>query len=251
VISLGTAPTRCTVEEVALTGHVLLPDRPFPCTWTIDGPAPGGLVVTEGVAPGGSSPGLSVLGTWDPNHDVAPRSIGRATHLSVYSDEGTTLLWDECNSSPSSCQPELTDLQNGRTMTLPDLAARWRADSTYVLDPSGRFVAIVVAGRGADAPSLAESCCYRDLKAIASDILLYDTGTDSLVEARPLTAGSEAHIAWPASGGYVILTRDRDSIEAVPLWSDSAPIRIITIPKEAMTLAPSGYMTETFMVVTS
>ena len=113
------ADSGCTVEEVSLAGRVLVGSRSYPCDWTVDGPAPAGLLVTRASKPPALEKSPETLSIWDPASNWVEASYGYASpYLQLDGDSGNSVLWNECNSTP--CAPDnFTDLATGRTVVLP------------------------------------------------------------------------------------------------------------------------------------
>ena len=230
------ADSGCTVEEVSLAGRVLVGSRSYPCDWTVDGPAPAGLLVTQASKPPALEKSPETLSIWDPASNRVEASYGYASpYLQLDGDSGNSVLWNGCNSTP--CAPDnFTDLATGRTAVLPRVANGWHVDSSYVLAPNGSFAAVVAISDATSASLRSERqppvqpCCYPGVQAVLSEVFVYNLHTDSLVESRPLTVASDLHARWSADDAYLFLTLDLQHIEAVPLWSDAASVRVSAVP---------------------
>jgi hypothetical protein len=225
----------CSVEEVSLSARVVVQPHSYPCGWTIDGPAPAGLLVTKaGLRPTGVEDAAGVLSVWDPLTNRIEASYGKSsTNLEVDGDSGTFVLWNECASSP--CTDEVTDLTSGTTRTLPKLPAGWLSNSSYALSGHGPFAAVLAITTSTRASlnsggAISPPCCYFGVHAVSSALFVYNLETDALVESRSLSAASGAILRWSDDGGYVFLTLDLSDIEAVPAWSVSGAIRMIHVP---------------------
>ena len=240
----------CTVEEVTLRGRILVPARPFPCGWTIDGSAPAELLVTRAGIPSfnaashGYRPDPATLSVWDPRSGLVMANYSQAsTNLHVDGTTGRLVLWNECGSG-SCARDNLTDLGTGRTsVVIPKLSSGWLANSDYVLSPDGSFVAIVAISRATRASLNSGSAIsgpgpYFGVRAVASELFVYNLRTNSLVESRSLMAASDVLVRWSADNGYLFLTQDLKDIEAVPLWSDVAPIRVMAAQGAAESFLP-------------
>ena len=235
----------CTVEEVSLAGRVLVGTRPYLCGWTIDGPAPAGLLVTTApVPPQGVENAPGVLSVWNPaSNRVVARYGHTSPNIQVDGDSGKFMLWNECSSRP--CAPDsFTNLVTGQTSVLPPVASGWQLDSRYLLAPDGSFAATVAISDATEAalrsgPVVSPPCCYYGVRAIPSEMFVYNLHTDSLVESRPLMAASDLLGHWSADSAYLFLTLDLGHIEAVPLWSDVAAIRVTAAPGEGIGAACS------------
>jgi hypothetical protein len=248
--------TGCTVEEVSLTAAVVMPVRSFPCGWTIDGPSPAGLLVTRApVPPSGYAQAPGTLSMWDPGTDVVVSSYGQQdANVQVDGISGTTVLWNQCVRSP--CGPDTaTDLLGGESETLPSLPAGWNANSSYVLSPSGTYAAILAISDATEAAlhsgsgaATSPPCCYYGTRPIPSELFLYDLRTGRLAEVRPVQAASDPLVRWGPTDAYLYLTLDLGRIEAVPLWSVTALVRVIsvTVPSQ---LEARIYPTESFLPV--
>jgi hypothetical protein len=233
--SVAQTPNGCSVEEVSLSARVLVRPHSYPCGWTIDGPAPAGLLVTKaGLRPVGVEDAAGVLSVWDPLTNRIEASYGESsTNLEVDGDSGTFVLWNECASSP--CTDEVTDLSSGTTRTLPKLPAGWVTNSSYTLSGHGPFAAVVAITTSTRASfnsggNISPPCCYYGVHTIASGLFVYNLETDALVESRSLSAASDVTMRWSDEGGYLFLTLDLSDIEAVPVWSVSGAIRVVHVP---------------------
>jgi len=192
--------------------------------------------VTQASKPPALEKSPETLSIWDPASNRVEASYGYASpYLQLDGDSGNSVLWNECNSTP--CAPDnFTDLATGRTVVLPRVGNGWHVDSSYILAPNGSFAAVVAIS---DATSTAlrserqpptQPCCYPGVQAVPSEVFVYNLHTDSLVESRPLTAASDLHARWSADNAYLFLTLDLQHIEAVPLWSDAASVRVSAVP---------------------
>jgi hypothetical protein len=223
-----TPDTGCTVEEVTLTAGVLVRPRPYPCSWTIAGSAPSGLLVQTG-----GQDGVGRLSVWDPRSGLTVRSFGQpARNIGVDGDNGHYVLWNECAKSP--CVDSISNLATGQTRALPPLPNTWLANSSYVLSPDGNYVAVIAISQATQASlsggvATSPPCCYYGVKAVSSEIFLYSVAGDNLIERRPLVAASDVLARWSTDSGYFFVTRDLESIDAVPLWSSGAPIKVISV----------------------
>jgi hypothetical protein len=247
----------CTLEEVSLPGRVLMPRSSFPCGWTIDGPAVGGLLVTRPPSghPGADSTAGSLI-VWDTTNRRIQANYGAPSfNVQVDGDNGTVVIWNECPSSP--CGPDsVTDLAARRSFALPSLPSGWQASSSYVLAPDGALAAVVALPDATEATVNTDPgtgpppCCYYGVHAVTSELFVYDLRTDSIVESRSFFAASEPLVQWSADGSYVFVTRDLESIEAVPLWSDTASIRVLAVPPgTGAPVVDDVYPSESFLPV--
>jgi hypothetical protein len=233
-VTLGGRHT-CTVQEVTLGGRVVVPARTFPCGWTVDGPALNGLLVSEGET-------SNHLNVWDPKSDKVVASFGfTATPVSVDGDSGTWVIWNSCP-SVGPCLESAANLLAGGTEELPSLPSGWTATSSYLLAPSGPFVAVIAVSSttAKSFPHRVPSGItqYAGVQAVPSLLLVYNLRTDSLVESRSLTAASVPEVRWSEDSGYLFLMLDLRHIKAVPLWSDSAPIRVVNSSVAAESFLP-------------
>lgn len=221
----------CTVEEISLDGTVDQPPRPFPCTWQIEGPAPTGLLVKTARL----EQGRRTLRTWSPTLGRIDASYGFASNnLSIDGDSNGVALWNECD-DPPLCVDEATDLATGRTTFLPGLPRGWNQLTRYSLSPSGQFAAVLAISERTQAAlrryhrflSHSQPCCYYGVIAVQAELFVYGLEGDTLVESRPLLAASVPLLEWSPDGGWLFVTRDLQSIESVPMWSATAPIRLL------------------------
>ena len=234
----------CSVEEVSLSGVVAVGPRPFPCGWSIKGPAPRGLLVEraplQAQSCGSDCIAAGTLSSWDPVDGRVDASYGYASkNLSIDADNGDIVLWNECDDP--HCVDNATSLVSGRTNTVPELPRMgWNLLTPYALSPDGRFAAVVAISDATKAAlerydrSLPRSppCCYDGVHAIPSELLVYNLSLNRLVEQRPLMAASYPVVDWSPDGGWLFVTKDLQHIEAVPMWSDSEPVRSVpTIDK--------------------
>ena len=224
------AASGCTVEEVSLAGRVIVAPRSFPCRWTIDGPAPAGLLVTAASIPAQGVVNGAILRVWNPAKDRVEARYRYALNPQVDGDSGKVVLWNKCGSNP--CAPDrFTNLITRRTFVLPAVPNGWLVDSGYVLAPDGSFAAVVAISEATETalrsgPQISPPCCYFGVRSIPSELFVYNLRTDSLVESRPLMAASVVLARWSADNAYLFITLDLGHIEAVPLWSDVAPLHV-------------------------
>lgn len=235
--------TGCSIEQVSTTGRVVIGRRSFPCGWRIDGPAPGGLLVTRAPLPKrgqGWAPGT--LSRWNPVTDHVYASYGeRNTAVDVDGDNGTVALWNQCRRMP--CAPDLvTNLKTGQTRRLPALTSTWNSNFQYMLSPNGRFAALILNHPSPNTGGVVSPpCCDYGVHAVKSAILVYNLRFDRLVETRLLLAASVPFAWWSPDNGYLFVTRDLTHIEAVPLWSVRPPVRVlrVEIPRQAVPASES------------
>lgn len=232
------ADSGCTVEEVQVSGAVTVGARPLPCGWQVEGSAPDGLLVDrESLQPSGSGAMPVSLSTWNPRTGRLGRNYAFASddggiEFSIDGDEAGESLWNECGSQP--CVERVTDLASGRTAVLPGMPSGWVQLSRYALSPDGSFAAVIAVSDATqsalDNSGLSDRstpCCYFGVHPVPSELLLYDLRTAALVEARPLLAASVVVLDWSPDGGWLFATRDLQHIEAVPMWSDSQPLKVL------------------------
>ncbi|HUI02405.1 MAG TPA: hypothetical protein VLZ77_02605 [Acidimicrobiales bacterium] len=240
----------CTVEEVSLFGVVATSPRPFPCGWSIKGPAPRGLLV-ERVALSAQSCGWKCvpparLSSWDPIDQRVIANYGYASkNLSIDADNGQIVLWNECDGP--HCVDNATNLVSGRTTIVPELPKGWQRLTQYTLSPDGNFAAVIEISNRTEAAlehyarTLPRSppCCYFGVHAIPSRLLVYNLSLDRLVEQRSFMAASYPVVEWSPDGGWLFVTEDLQHIEAVPMWSDSESVRSVPTRKRIDGEAPA------------
>jgi hypothetical protein len=243
----------CDVEEVKLSGQVLVKPTGFPCSWTVEGAAPEGLLVARSEVEATPSSGLfATLSVWDPANNRITASFGYQANLQVDGDTGTTAIWNNCSNfvARASCPDRVTNLATSQTSVLPELPRGWTASSNYVLSSNGYYAAVVAVPATVATQLFAGSpddfavpTGSRDLRPVGSALFIYNLRTDSLVEARSLTVAAMPAIEWSLDTGYVFISQDPTHVAAVPAWSDSAPIRSISVPNSygmSSALAPAA-----------
>jgi hypothetical protein len=95
-------------------------------------------------------------------------------------------------------------------------------------------------------PVTSPPCCYDGTRPVPSEIFLYDLRTGRLAEVRQLQAASDPLVRWGPADAYLYLTLDLGRIEAVPLWSVTAQVRVISVTVPSR-LDARIYPTESFL----
>lgn len=225
----------CSTEEVALSGRVLRGPFGFPCTLTIEGPAPDGLIVTVPWV----DPLLISLEEWNPaKHKLVAKYSAPTENLVLDADNGNTLFWNTC--VDSDCPEQVTNLVNRRRVAIPVLPKGWNlGPQTYAISPNGAFVAVLGTSDAtlkamSKGPYVNPPCCYYGVTGIRQELFVYSVRTEALVERRPLVAASSAEMQFSADSGFLFVTRDLSHIEAVPLWSPDSPIKVSSVPQDGI-----------------
>jgi hypothetical protein len=179
------------------------------------------------------------------------RTFGHASsNITVDGDNGRYVLWNECASD--ICVDSVTDMATGVSAVLPAVPPGWVKHSSYVLSPDGKFVATIAVSQATEAllskgSHISPPCCYFGTRAVPSELLVYSTATDQLVEARSFVAASDLTTAWSPDSSYLFVTRDLSDIDVVPMWSPAAPVEVLRLPPGGITIPAA----ERFLAVAS
>jgi putative ABC transport system ATP-binding protein len=230
--SAGSAGTGCTVEEVSVTGKVLVATKPIPCAWTVAGSNSNGLIVLESP----TKQGAPTLHLWDPasGHDETIASLPAHEYVSV---SGNTYAFASGGGCATSCS--LTTGSVGGTSSTLSLRAKAPmnflefAASTFSLSPDGSLIAVeelpfYMQPTGNTGNPATQNCSYVQycmLRVTGGAIALFDATTGQLVGERKLSylIGGGPPV-WSPDGAYIFVPAGEQSIDAVPMWSMSAPV---------------------------
>jgi hypothetical protein len=219
----------CRIEEVSVSGVVKVKPKAFPCGWTIEGPAPGGVLVGRN----GSSKNGGALVIWNPSSDRTSSPFG-PRNLNIDSESSSYVIWQGPGCGSHGCPYEATNLKSHRTRPLPGLPKGWFANSSYIVAPNGPFVAVEAVSSATEkairsGDEISPPCCYYGVRPVKGLLAVYNLRSDSVVEFRPLTLAVAGRMYWAPDETHLFLTRDLTQIEAVGAWSSRAPVRVVTV----------------------
>jgi hypothetical protein len=222
--------TGCTVELVSVTGQTLVKPTSVGCMSIVQGVA-GGLLV--------SPPGTNAVSIWNPatGERVSPPALAAPEGLVAGGDTIVTNSWS------TSCQQSCT-LTVTNSLTLRSYSLRVAVPAGMAITPGGvgadQPVDVAVSSDGRYIAVLAEVVRhhkislnhsepgqYVGVRTVRGQLLVFQGSTGGLALERPVSALSTSLVAWAPDDAYVFLSQSVQNLDAVPVWSASAPVRSV------------------------
>jgi hypothetical protein len=222
--------TDCSVEEVSMAGTALSAVDPMSCDLRVVGASPAGLLVTRHETTTTAADGSS-LSLWQPASGRIVTTYASGD-INVQGVSGAFALFENCG---TGCPEFATNLRTGRTFELPKVPDGLTAQWPFSLDPYGPYAAdlavtpATLRSLSANA-GVSGGCCYYNAQAMPALLLLYNLDTRTLVERRAISTESVFDMQWTPDSAYLFVTRDMAHVQAVPLWSATASIRLVETP---------------------
>ena len=218
-------------------GRVLLRSRSYPCDWTVDGPAPAGLLVTRASKPPALEKSPETLSIWDPASDGLKPATGMPLRIYSWtvtagtqcSGTSATRLRARPTTSPISPRGEPLCSQGCPTTGTWTQATSWpRTAPSPLSSPSPMPPRPLSEANG----SLQHSHVVTPgSRRIPSEVFVYNLPHGQHRRVPPAAGHVPTFTPrWSADDAYLFLTLDLQHIEAVPLWSDAASVRVSAVP---------------------
>lgn len=227
-VSMSGGPAAgCSLRLVATSdAAMLIGPAVVPCQWQVLSAVNGGLLV---VSPDGETE------VWDPFTGLTNILTGFAPP--VVEAVGSSLVaprWPRFCST--SCKLELT---NPATAVIADERVQpptgVSLTTSAAISPNGKFLAvtalpIATATDLVNSPGVGPDCCDAGNRPVNGRLVVIRLTNGSIALSRPASFLQPSLVEWSANGSYVFLTGSPDGIDAVPVWSDAAPVRTTVFP---------------------
>ena len=244
---LTSLPSACTIREVSVAGAVLVQPVRLSCSWTVLGVADGGLVI----APDGfDSSFADTVEIWNPVTRAVSHRFGLPDAYGADISDGVAATDVNNFRNHESVQKVfISDLGASRYYAInlqaaPGMAFPWYAPA--VLSPNGRYLAIEETTLAYDreqerlaeetGPPQGGGCAVVACTSpVTGLVAVFDVATGDVVLQRKLSfldlGGSS--VAWSPDGSWLFLTASNRTIAAVPTFSTSAAVHIVTLTRSA------------------
>jgi hypothetical protein len=216
----------CTVRLESVEGRLLVGPASMPCGTTVLGAVTGGLLLR----PHGQPPEV-----WYPSDASHPvklagfegESSAGATVVAAGWNQGT-ILRPFCS---GPCPFHLFDsaTRAGRTFAV-QAPSGMSFGSSVSLSPDGRFMALTaISDSAATELEGNQRGWINGPPSLNADLVVVQVSSGLIALIRAMPGGSNLQWSWSPDGSYVFGAGPGDlpEIEAIPAWSDTAPVHTI------------------------